>query len=660
MNMLFVTARVVHYASAMLLFGELVFAIAILRPVWRYPRPGVAGAVSGRFIAVTRWSVIASIASAAAWFVAQAAVMSDMPVLQAINPETLGLVLDSTVFGRIWTLRAGLVVALWALLLAMRRSTLDARRSRLAIAAALVAAAYLGAMAWAGHAGAGQGTDGRLQILADVVHLLAAGAWLGALPALVILLGRARTRDEAAQAARRFSALGLVSVTALIASGCVNAWYQVGDVPALIGTGYGRLLLAKLALFAALLGLAVANRGLLVQRVADDDRGARRSLRRNAMLEIALGIGVVTIVGELGVTVPAIHEPPLWPFERTLSFLPMQQSAWVQVVLAGAGTVACFAAVVALKDVLSRPPRLGITALAGIAVPAAIFAWLLAVPAHPTTYVASPIGYTANAIASGSALYAANCATCHGRDGRGDGPVALSLPMKPGDLTERVPDRRVGDLYWWIAYGIRGTPMPGFAPQLANAGIWDLIQFLDAQSAAQNAIPMTDRVKPLRPIAAPDFTYEFTGRAQESLLEPRENRVTLLVFYTLPDSLPRLRQIAMKRRAYTAAGARVIALPMDATSIAPDAASVPHSESIIASAGPAVATAYAMFARPTAAPGNGAPTHTEYLIDRHGYLRVRWIGVPGAATDRTPEALSDIDVLIHEPPRAPPQWGHRH
>jgi len=53
-------------------------------------------------------------------------------------------------------------------------------------------------------------------------------------------------------------------------------------------------------------------------------------------------------------------------------------------------------------------------------------------------------------------------------------------------------------------------------------------------------------------------------------------------------------------------------------------------------------------------------THMEFLVDRHGYLRVRWVGVPGAAADRTAAALRQIDLLVQEPPRAPLQWGHRH
>jgi len=663
MDTLLVAARAAHYASAMLLFGELVFVIVVARPAWRLAQR--AGSSDGddvyrRLLVVARWSVIASIVSGLAWLAAKAAVMSGMPVGQAMNRETLGLVLGNTVFGHVWTLRLGLVIALCGVLLAVGRSAGDPRRSRLAIGAAVVAAAYLGSLAWAGHAVAGKEPDDFDRIVAAVAHLLAAGAWLGALPALVFLLDGTHTLDAVAQATRRFSNLGLASVCALVVSGLTNAWYQVGDVPALIGTDYGTLLLAKLGLFATMLGLAMTNRGVLTPRLAGGDRGALRLLRRNAILEIAAGTGVVVIVGALGITVPAEHQSPVWPFDYTLSWQPLQQSAWMQVAVAAAGTVACISAAITVRGALGRPPRLRFAALAGIAIPAGIFAWLLGVPAYPTTYSVSPVRYTADAIVSGAAQYASQCIACHGRDGQGDGPATSSLPIKPASLTERVPNRREGDLFWWIAHGVPKTPMPGFASKLSDLEIWNLIQFLDAQAMARNATAMTDRVKPLRPVFAPDFTFEFIGRPQESLEQQRGSRVTLLVFYTLPESLPRLRQLAMQERALRAAGARVIAVPISASSSAVNAGIAGDGESIFAIASPKVANAYALFARQADGWNEGARKHLEFLVDRHGYLRVRWIGVPDTAFERTTDTLSQIDLLMREPPRAPVQWGHRH
>ena len=658
MNTLFVTARAIHYASALVLFGELVFAIAVASSGWRNAARRDA-VDSARIFRVMAWAILAGLVSGAAWFVLEAAAMSGMPLQSAIDRDTLGIVLHDTSFGRVWTVRAGLLVALCVAGIAIQRWRSVDRMYALCAFAALVAAAYLGALAWAGHAAAGQGAEEAAQKIADVTHLLAAGAWLGSLPALVDALGAHRSGDVAAKTARRFSTLGLASVIALVASGFVNAWYQVGTVPALIGTLYGRLLLVKLALFAAMIVIAVVNRGVLAPRVADADYGARRALRRNALAEMALGLGVVVVVGRLGVTVPAAHETPLWPFAYTFSTLAMEQTPWIQLVLAAAGFVALIAVIFLMIGILGRPPRVRLAALAAIVMPAGLFAWLLVVPAHPTTYASSPIGYTTKAVATGAALYASNCSACHGADGRGDGPAAGPPASRPKDLPEQIRDRSEGNLFWSIAHGIPPTAMPGFAPRLSEIEIWSLIQFLDAQSTARNASTMGERVKPLRPIPAPDFPYERVGGSQETLSGPRDDRVTLLVLYTLPESQPRLANLATSFQAYAKAGARVIAVSVGGAPAGDALDSVPGGESILASASADVPAAYALFGEPGGA-ADVVPAHAEYLIDRQGQLRVRWIGVPANPGDRDAESLAQIGVLVREPPRPLPQWGHRH
>ena len=85
MNSLFVAARAVHYASTLLLFGELVFVIVVARPAWRRVKVGDGDTVYRRLFAVARWSLIASIASGAAWLAAQASVMSGVQAATEID-----------------------------------------------------------------------------------------------------------------------------------------------------------------------------------------------------------------------------------------------------------------------------------------------------------------------------------------------------------------------------------------------------------------------------------------------------------------------------------------------------------------------------------------------------------------------------------------------
>jgi uncharacterized cupredoxin-like copper-binding protein/uncharacterized membrane protein len=169
----------------------------------------------------------------------------------------------------------------------------------------------LATLAWAGHAAGERGTAHIVHLSVDAAHLLAAGAWIGALPGLAWLLGRARSAPHialAAVATRRFSTLGVASVGVLVFTGTANAWYTVGSWLALFDTLYGRLLLLKLTLFAAMVAYAVVNRTRLTPRLAGEiGIAAARRLRRNAVAEVVLGFAVVSVVGALGITVPAVH-----------------------------------------------------------------------------------------------------------------------------------------------------------------------------------------------------------------------------------------------------------------------------------------------------------------------------------------------------------------
>ncbi len=50
--------------------------------------------------------------------------------------------------------------------------------------------------------------------------------------------------------------------------------------------------------------------------------------------------------------------------------------------------------------------------------------------------------------------------------------------------------------------------------------------------------------------------------------------------------------------------------------------------------------------------------HVELLIDRQGYLRARWIGVPDAAPNQTTDVLGQIEALNREPDEPATMAGH--
>jgi putative copper export protein/mono/diheme cytochrome c family protein len=667
MDAMIVAARTVHFASAMLLFGELLLAVAIATPVLQKSGRAALDRSEGLLsvaLAWGTWALAASVISGVTWFAAEASIMSGMPIAQAIGDNTIGLVLGGTTFGRLWVWRLVLAVALGALLLAIGRSAGQRQRVRLAIGAVLVAAAYLATLAWAGHAAAGPESGPQVQTVSDVVHLLAAGAWIGALPGFVVLLGRAQSVDVAARVAQRFSTLGVLSVGALVVSGLGNAWYLVGDVPALIGTQYGRLLLVKLALFAAMVALAAVNRwGLTVRLNPEDPLNVRalRSLRRNAIMEIAAGMIVVAIVGVLGTMVPAAHATPVWPFAHALSWQAVQPSFGMGTIVVTAGIVACIAAGAAITGLLRGRWRIGMVGLGAMMAAAATCARLLAVPAYPTTYASPPVSYTTDSIVRGANTYAQSCVVCHGPYGRGDGSAAMSLPVLPADLAAHSSSHLPGELFWWVTHGIPGTPMPGFTPPLGNDEIWDLVQFLRAQSDAADATTLGNRVQPWRTaIVAPDFTFELGGQEQESLRQPQRNSITLLVLYSLPQSLGYLRALAAATSTFAEVGARIVAVPLSGAPHSTDAQSVGSANSIVAIAPGDAIRAYLMFDRQDGAAPAAAPAELDYLIDLQGYVRARWIGVPDSPLDRVAETFDQAELLRRERQRAPIPPGHRH
>ena len=119
----------------------------------------------------------------------------------------------------------------------------------------------------------GQGVTRLVHQINQMVHLLAAGLWLGSLVPLAGLLGRARSTSEtgwiyiARDAVPRFSQMGYVAVALLAATGLLNTLLLVGSIHALVGTPYGRLLALKILLFLTMVVAALFNRFRLLPRL---------------------------------------------------------------------------------------------------------------------------------------------------------------------------------------------------------------------------------------------------------------------------------------------------------------------------------------------------------------------------------------------------------
>jgi high-affinity iron transporter len=77
-------------------------------------------------------------------------------------------------------------------------------------------------------------------------------------------------------------------------------------------------------------------------------------------------------------------------------------------------------------------------------------------------------------VARGAAVYQANCASCHGSLGQGDGPLAQGMDPKPADLADGVVLRGQSplDYYRRISIGVVGTAMPAFEARLSADDRW--------------------------------------------------------------------------------------------------------------------------------------------------------------------------------------------
>lgn len=105
-------------------------------------------------------------------------------------------------------------------------------------------------------------------------------------------------------------------------------------------------------------------------------------------------------------------------------------------------------------------------------------------PAVPSEYAGktNPVGNQPDAVAAGQALYEERCSSCHGPEGKGDGPAAAALDPKPADLAVEVPNLTDDFVYWRIMDGGAMEPfnssMPAQKGILSEDEVWQLVSYL--------------------------------------------------------------------------------------------------------------------------------------------------------------------------------------
>lgn len=296
--------RLVQFAAAMILFGSSLCLIYAL------PRQGVGSGVRlGWSRPLLGWSAAVLLVASLAGLVAQTSVLAGS-LAEGLKLSSLSAVVTTMSLGVSALVRAAAAaMALSAVLI------LTPGRPLFWICTTL-GAVISASFAWMGHGAATEGPVGSLHLVADILHALAAGVWIGALVVFFGLLRRA-SDDVAAdhvlhRALHGFAGVGSGIVAVLVATGLVNSWFLVGPsrLTGLWTTPYGQLLVLKLLLFVVMLGLAAANRFHLTPALGvalDDNRPrepARAALRRSLFIETTFSLVVLGLIAWLGMLAP--------------------------------------------------------------------------------------------------------------------------------------------------------------------------------------------------------------------------------------------------------------------------------------------------------------------------------------------------------------------
>lgn len=275
-------------------FGAMLF-LTLLMP---RATAGMEQAASGRL--ERRCSVLASLSLALAvlgelgWLVVESGVLARgrVPDLAA----TLAVVALHTGFGHLVLAQAAMLLGAFFVLGGAGHGTRPALAAIVAGIAVLLEAGHLHAAAMA--------SGPSFFLACEALHVLAAGAWLGSLLPLALLI---RDAPPAAGliAAHDYSRFAKPAVLVLLVTAFWQGTVLVGSASALVTTVYGRVAMAKIVLFAILIGFALRHRYRMAPSLAGaDGETARRRLARSVLAETAFGIAIVLVAAVLASLAP--------------------------------------------------------------------------------------------------------------------------------------------------------------------------------------------------------------------------------------------------------------------------------------------------------------------------------------------------------------------
>ena len=664
--------RWLQLASNMILIGGCVFLAIAVRGKTAFDAPWPA-----RLNRALPWlsvTLLLGLLGLLATTTAQATGMAE----NAWRPEAWLELLQKTRIGLIWKVRAVLALLVFGVALYIRFSPWARWQYALC---AIVAALTLAAGSLASHSAAGELSV--TSVLPYALHIVLASVWFGGLPAVLSIIfattGK-RSHEEVdrfdVQTLKRFSAIALPVMVAVVATGIIVADGMVDtSYAALVATSYGWFLNTKLALLAPILVIGACARRIWIPSLdqnTDVAAAGGRGLRKWVTVEFVIALLLVLVATVLANAVPAKHAViENWPYPFRFSI----DATWGGLgVMIGGGVGVALITLAGGMVVLGRFKRW--ETKWRIAIPAALAACALAVAlpplatqAFPETYRKTPVPFDAISVANGATIFAANCVLCHGPQAKGNGVLAKTFAIPPVDLlTEpHTAKHTAGDFFHWLTHGIPGTGMPAFADKLSEEDRWDVVNFLHATSRGYQARLINPYVAPDQPYMAPqNFSYAAHDGASGTLKDFRRQKAVLLVLFSWPESRARLDQLRLAYATLSGSNTVVLAMPMNDLNqddLAAITADIPFP--VATQGAPEIARSYALFRRTLSNPdlaGEGTtPKHMEFLIDRYGYLRARWIpAVDGTGWTDIGELTRQIEQLNREKEIRPPPDDHVH
>jgi putative copper resistance protein D len=486
-----------------------------------------------------------------------------------------------------------------------------------------------------------------------LLHTAAGLTWVGGLLGLIwwMFTARQKTPDVAAQLAERWSIVAKSAIALVAVTGVAMAYENVGSIPNMLATPYGRLLTLKLALLAAALLCALAIvRYMRLRPAGEFDVGW---VGKVGSLEALFALGLLALAGYIAVITPAAHETDLyWPLPFRLSYIatwgqkpPFPSRIWWWGI---ASVVLAIVAALVWGTPATREKRVYVTPAATIAALICLAA-SFSTQAYTDTYNDPTQDFTAESVARAMTNFQENCVACHGPMGEGNGPMAKDLknkdglPIQPADLTApHVGTHTVGDIFHWLTFGGQSGVMPGFSQALDVDDRWDMINYLLMLSSTNQSRFIGPQAM-VQWLVAPDF----------ALVDPTEEVTTFFKLRGKPTLLSFARctlggdqEKELDASLLKAAEAAKAAAVNHVTVYTGDCPAAAKGREALHPA--AVEKAYSIINRYPNVPYTSEIDQAHFLVDRSGYVRARFKQF-GADDGSATQFAAQAAMMANEP-----------